>query len=169
MPTDHDAALSALDTFKIELPSWGFADTGTRFGKFFQPAAAATTDEKFHDAGLVNELTGCCPTVAVHVLWDFDMDKPAAEAGRETAELAGKHGVKVGSINPNVFQDQQYKLGSFCSPDEAARRSAVEHCLYSCELMAATGSGLLSMWLADGTNYPGQDNLTQRKRRLETG
>ena len=168
-PATTDDALKALDAFEIELPSWGFADTGTRFGKFPQPAAAKTIDEKFHDAGLVHELTGCCPSVAVHVLWDFDTDKPAQDAGAETVKLAESHGVRVGSVNPNVFQDPIYKLGSFCSPDAAARQSAVEHCLYSCALMAATGSGLLSMWLADGTNYPGQDNLYARRRRLEEG
>jgi L-rhamnose isomerase/sugar isomerase len=166
---DHDAALAALDDFQIELPSWGFADTGTRFGKFRQAAAAATTEEKFADAGLVHELTGCCPTVAVHVLWDFDVSQSPEDAGAATTKLAEAAGVRVGSINPNVFQDAQYKLGSFCSPDEAARRSAVDHCVYSAKLMASTGSNLLSMWLADGTNYPGQDNLLARKKRLETG
>ena len=165
----HDDALHALDRFEIELPSWGFADTGTRFGKFRQPAAATTADEKFHDAGLVHKLTGCCPSVAVHVLWDFDMNKPAADAGAETKKLAEAHGVRVGSINPNVFQDQKYRLGSFCSPMDDARQAALDHTLHSVELMKATGSDLLSMWLADGTNYPGQDNLYARKKRLEEG
>ncbi|MEM6314369.1 MAG: TIM barrel protein [Planctomycetota bacterium] len=165
----HDAALTALDAFKIELPSWGFADTGTRFGKFHQKAAARTTAQKFHDAGLVHKLTGVCPTVAVHVLWDFDMSQPADVAGAETKALAESHGIAVGSINPNVFQDQQYKLGSFGSPDPDARKSALDHTLHSVELMQHTGSNLLSMWLADGTNYPGQDNIVARKHRLEAG
>ncbi|MFW6032217.1 MAG: sugar isomerase, partial [Phycisphaeraceae bacterium] len=89
---------SALDDFKIELPSWGFAQTGTRFGKFIQDAAASTTEDKFHDAGLVHKLTGACPSVAVHVLWDFQ----PGEDPKEVARLAEKHGVKIGAINPNV-------------------------------------------------------------------
>lgn len=161
------AAQQALDGFNIELPSWGFADTGTRFGKFHQPAAARTTAHKFHDAGLVQKLVGCCPTVAVHVLWDFDVNLSAEEASRATVELAKQHGVRVGSINPNVFQSQAYRLGSFCSPDVAAREEALEHAIYCVDVMARTGSKVLSWWLADGTNYPGQDNLRQRKNRLE--
>jgi len=153
----------ALDGFAIELPSWGFADTGTRFGKFFQPAAASTLEEKLHDAGLVNNLTGACPTVAVHVLWDFI----TGEDPRNTAKLAKKHGVKIGSINPNVFQDQSYKLGSFCSPDAKARKAALDHTLDSIAIGKAVGSKHLSMWLADGTNYPGQDNIYRRKNDLQ--
>ncbi|MCC7146592.1 MAG: sugar isomerase [Phycisphaeraceae bacterium] len=153
----------ALDNFKIELPSWGFADTGTRFGKFFQAAAASTVEDKFHDAGLVNKLTGCCPTVAVHVLWDF---KPGQNP-KEVAKLARKHGVRVGSINPNVFQDQVYKFGSFCSPNPKARQEALKHALDCVKIGKETGSDLLSMWLADGTNYPGQDSILRRKHDLE--
>lgn len=158
---------AALDGFDIELPSWGFAQTGTRFGKFAQDAAAATTEEKFHDAGLVHKLTGCCPSVAVHVLWDFDVTKPAEQAAKETLALADANKVRVGSINPNVFQSQAYKLGSFCSPDPDARKKAMEHSLYCVELMRHTGSKTISFWLADGTNYPGQDNLRARKHRLQ--
>lgn len=165
--TTQDAAarklFAALDAFEIELPSWGFADTGTRFGKFFQDAAASTVEEKFHDAGLVHQLTGCCPTVAVHVLWDFKADQDP----RAVARLARKHGVKIGSINPNVFQDQVYKLGSFCSPDARARKAAMDHTLDCVAIGKATGSKLLSMWLADGTNYPGQDSIVRRKRDLQ--
>jgi L-rhamnose isomerase/sugar isomerase len=157
----------ALDHFAIELPSWGFADTGTRFGKFFQDAAASTTQEKFHDAGLVHKLTGCCPTVAVHVLWDFAQDTPPKRAAADTAAIAQRHGVKIGSINPNVFQDQHYKLGSFCSPFADSREAAMKHTLDCVELGAAAGSTLLSMWLADGTNYPGQDSIRRRKRDLQ--
>lgn len=154
---------TALDGFAIELPSWGFADTGTRFGKFFQSAAASTIDEKLHDAGLVNKLTGVCPTVAVHVLWDFKQGQDP----RDTAKLAKKHGVKIGSINPNVFQDMAYKLGSFCSPDPKARKAALDHTLDSIAIGKAVGSKHLSMWLADGTNYPGQDSIYRRKQDLE--
>ena len=153
----------ALDGFAIELPSWGFADTGTRFGKFAQDAAASTVEEKFHDAALVHELTGACPTIAVHVLWDFE---PGGDP-RDVAKLARRHGVRIGAINPNVFQDQHYKLGSFCSPDPKAQRAAMEHTLASVEIGRAIGSRYLSIWLGDGTNYPGQDNLRRRKRDLQ--
>lgn len=155
--------LQALDGFMIELPSWGFADTGTRFGKFYQPAAASTLEEKLADAGEVHRLTAACPSVAVHVLWDF---KPGQDPNA-VAGLAAKYGVRIGAINPNVFQDQAYKLGSFCSPDPAARKMALDHTLESIEIGKAVGSTLLSMWLADGTNYPGQDNIVRRKRDLE--
>src|SRR5205823_9219388 len=116
--------VEALDTFRIELPSWGFADTGTRFGKFVQPAAASTIDEKFSDAGQVHALTGACPTLALHVLWDF----PAGtESAAGVAALAERHGVRPGSINPNLFEEQQYKFGSFGNPDAAVRSGALAH------------------------------------------
>lgn len=152
----------ALDRFRIELPSWGFADTGTRFGKFFQPSAASTVEEKFADAGLCHQLTGICPTVAVHVLWDF---KPGQDP-RDVVKLAKKHGVKIGSINPNVFQDQCYKLGSLCSPDASARKQAFDHIADCIALGKVVNSDLLSLWFADGTNYPGQDNITRRKHDM---
>src|SRR5438105_1416249 len=109
----HDRIFSALDRFRIELPSWGFANTGTRFGKFIQPAAATTIEEKFSDAGQVHVLTGACPTVALHVLWDLPN---ALESVPEVLRLADRYGVRPGSINPNVFQDQMYKYGSFGNP-----------------------------------------------------
>lgn len=163
MAKSDSTILAALDRFNIELPSWGFADTGTRFGKFFQPAAASTTEEKFYDAGLVHGLTGACPTVAVHVLWDF----PPEGDPRQIAKLAQKHGIKIGSINPNVFQDMDYKFGSFCSPDAKARAAAMTHTLESIDIGKAVGSKVLTMWLADGTNYPGQDSIFRRKADLE--
>ena len=157
------AICKALDGFDVELPSWGFADTGTRFGKFFQPAAASTLDEKLHDAGLVHALTGHCPLVAVHVLWDF----PPGQDYRDTARLAKKHGVHIGAINPNVFQDQCYKLGSFCSPDADARKAAMDHTLESIKIGKTVKSKALSIWLGDGTNYPGQDAIVRRKADLQ--
>src|SRR5579863_2655837 len=103
----------ALDGFRIEVPSWGFANTGTRFGKFVQPAAATTIEEKFADAAQVNALTGASPTVALHVLWDLPGGVADAAAIRA---LEAKYGVRAGSINPNLFQDQIYKYGSICNP-----------------------------------------------------
>ncbi|MEX0886003.1 MAG: TIM barrel protein [Phycisphaeraceae bacterium] len=156
----------ALDSFAIELPSWGFADTGTRFGKFFQDAAASTLEEKLHDAGLVHKLTGSCPDVAVHVLWDFPPGSEAAGDPGQVVEQAKRHGVRIGSINPNVFQDQQYKYGSYCSPRAEAREAALQHTLESVDIGAAVGSKVLTLWLADGTNYPGQDSIYRRKAVL---
>lgn len=158
-------ALQALDAFTIELPSWGFADTGTRFGKFRQDAAARTLDEKLHDAGLVHQLTGACPQVAVHVLWDFT-DPASPAAAKTTKALAKRHGVRIGSINPNLFQDQHYKYGSFCSPFADVRKAAMQHALDSIALGRATGSRALTMWLGDGTNYPGQDSFRRRHADL---
>jgi L-rhamnose isomerase/sugar isomerase len=160
---DRDQLFKLLDDFRIETPSWGYADTGTRFGKFLQPAAAGTIDEKLQDAGVVNKYTGCCPTVAVHVLWDFSIGVDASA----TAKVAQKNGVRIGAINPNLFQDQAYKFGSVCSPDERAQNAAHRHVMDSIAIGKAVGSNLLSLWFADGTNYPGQDDIVTRKRRME--
>src|SRR5262252_1298410 len=116
-----ERVFSALDRFRIELPSWGFANTGTRFGKFIQLAAAVTIEDKFSDAGQVHALTGACPTIALHVQWDLPkgLDDVA-----HVEQLAERYGVKAGSINPNVFQDQEYKYGSLGNPDAAIRKRA---------------------------------------------
>ena len=160
----QEQLFSLLDAFQIETPSWGYADTGTRFGKFLQPAAASTVEEKLADAGVVHRLTGCCPSVAVHVLWDFKAgDDPA-----QVAEIARKNGVRIGSINPNLFQDQVYKFGSACSSDPEARAEADRHVQESLRIGRETHSDLLSFWMADGTNYPGQDDIVTRKKRMET-
>jgi len=159
---NRDQLFSLLDEFKIETPTWGYADTGTRFGKFRQAAAASTIEEKLADAGVVNKFTGCCPTVAVHVLWDFSMGVDATA----TAKVAQKHGVRIGSVNPNLFEDQIYKFGSVCSPDERARQHAGRHVSDCIRIAKAVGSNLLSLWLADGSNYPGQDDIVTRKHRL---
>lgn len=156
-------AREALASFKIETPSWGFADTGTRFGKFFQDAAAIDIGDKLADAGQVHRLTGCCPTVALHVLWDF---KPGENPAR-VVRLARQHGVKIGAINPNLFQDQCYKWGSFGHNDPQVRQRALQHCYDSVALMQATGSEYLSLWFADGTNYPGQGGIRERKACFE--
>jgi L-rhamnose isomerase/sugar isomerase len=162
MAMEKERIFEFLDGFKIETPSWGYSDTGTRFGKFHQAAAASTIEEKLADAGTVNRYTGCCPTVAVHVLWDFSMGVDATA----TAKLAEQFGVKIGAINPNLFQDQLYKFGSACSPEERARQHANRHVIDSINIGKAVGSKLLSIWMADGTNYPGQDDIVARKQRL---
>jgi L-rhamnose isomerase / sugar isomerase len=153
--------VDALEAFRIELPSWGFANTGTRFGKFIQPAAATTTEEKFSDAGQVHLLTGVCPTVALHVLWDFP---DSAESTVEIKKFSERYRVLPGSINPNLFQDQEYKYGSFGNPDAAIRRRALQHTKDSIEIARRLNSRDISMWFADGSNYPGTANIRQRKQ-----
>ena len=160
---ERDELFALLDEFEIETPSWGFADTGTRFGKFSQPAAASTVEEKLADAGTVHRYTGCCPTVATHVLWDFKEDTDPDEVAR----LAAENGVRIGSINPNLFQDQVYKFGSAASPNPDARTEADAHVERCLDIARAVDSNLLSLWFADGTNYPGQDDIVTRKRRME--
>jgi L-rhamnose isomerase/sugar isomerase len=156
---DSDVILNSLDRFSIELPSWGFANTGTRFGKFVQEAAATSTEEKLADAGQVHAFTGCCPTVAMHVKWDFPCDK----------STAAKYGVSIGSINPNVFEDQIYKHGSLGNPDPEVRAAALEHLIESVEIAKRTQSRDLSLWFADGSNFPGTANIRQRRQWFEEG
>ena len=159
-----DQAAQILDAFQIEIPSWGFANTGTRFGKFVQAAAASTIEEKFADASQVNRLTGVTPTVALHVLWDLPnglADVPVV------AGLERRFGVRAGSINPNLFQDQIYKYGSFGSPDSKARDEALEHSKDSIAIAHGLGSRDISFWFADGSNYPGSANIRRRKQWFE--
>ncbi len=159
-----DQAARALDTLQIEIPSWGFANTGTRFGKFLQPAAASTLREKFADAAEVKRLTGATHTLALHVLWDLPngvRDVP------EVQNLEKSYGIRAGSINPNLFQDQEYKYGSLCNPDGAIREQAVGHVLESIEIAKRLGSRDLSLWLPDGSNYPGTQSIRKRIGWLE--
>ncbi len=154
-----------LKAQKIETPSWAYADSGTRFGVFKQPGAAVTISEKLADAAQVHRFTGVAPTVAVHVLWDFvfppgEVDAGDFDAVRQEAESLG---VKVGAVNPNVFQDEVYKYGSIASPLKDARERAVAHMLDSIEIARRVDSDILSLWFADGTNFPGQGDFNQRK------
>lgn len=158
--------VDALELFRIELPSWGFANTGTRFGKFIQPAAATTTEEKFSDAGQVHLFTGVCPTVALHVLWDCPNGVRSTD---EIKNYAARYGVLPGAINPNLFQDQEYKFGSFGNPDSAVRQRALEHTKDSIEIAHRLQSRDISMWFADGSNYPGTANIRQRKQWFTEG
>ena len=154
----------SLERFLIEIPSWGFANTGTRFGKFIQPGAATTTEEKFSDAGQVNSLTGICPTIALHVLWD--LPNGLADAA-EVSRLADRYGVRPGSINPNLFQDQIYKHGSFGNPDRTVRAEALQHSKLSTAIAKELASRDISFWFTDGSNYPGTANVRQRKQWFE--
>ena len=159
-----ERVFAALDGFRIEVPSWGFANTGTRFGKFSQTAAATTLEEKFADAGQVNKLTGASPTVALHVLWDLPNGKGDVP---ELKRLETKYGVKSGAINPNLFQAQEYKYGSIANPSAEIRGNALAHLLDSVEIGAALGTRDVSIWLADGSNYPGTQSMRKRIEWLE--
>ena len=152
---------SALNSLQIELPSWGFANTGTRFGKFLQAEAAATIEEKFSDAAQVHALTGATPTLALHVSWDL---AGGISDTRRILDLEAQHGIRAGSINPNLFEAQEYKFGSICNPDPAIRRLALDHLLESVAIAKALRSRDVSLWLADGSNYPGTQSI---RRRIE--
>jgi L-rhamnose isomerase/sugar isomerase len=157
--TAEEKISRALDAFAIELPSWGFANTGTRFGKFVQPEAATSTEEKFADAAQVHALTGASPTLALHVLWDLPhglSDVTAIEA------LVRQYGIRAGSINPNLFQAQEYKFGSICNPSAEIRQMAVRHLVDSVEIARALGSRDISLWVSDGSNYPGAQSIRKR-------
>jgi L-rhamnose isomerase / sugar isomerase len=157
---DLTAVKTALRAQQIELPSWAFGNTGTRFKVFAQPGVPRTVQEKIDDAAQVNRYTGVAPSVAVHIPWDRVDDYAAL------ASYAAGQGVRIGTVNANVFQDDDYKLGSVCHPDPAVRRKAVAHLLECLDIMDATGSRDLKLWFADGTNYPGQDDIRARQDRL---
>jgi L-rhamnose isomerase/sugar isomerase len=159
-----ERAFQVLDGFRIEIPSWGFANTGTRFGKFVQAAAASTIEEKFSDAAQVHLLTGCTPTLALHVLWDLPHGLADAD---NVLKLEKEHSVSAGSINPNLFQNQEYKFGSLCNPSSEIRAHAIQHMVESIEIAKALSSRDISLWLPDGSNYPGTQNIRDRIVWLE--
>jgi len=161
-----EAVRKALDRLHIELPSWGFANTGTRFGKFIQPAAAVSIEEKISDAAQVHMVTGASNTLALHVQWDLPNGmKDVAEVKK----LTDKFRVRAGSINPNIFQNQEYKFGSVGNPDPAIRRLAIDHILECVAIAGALGSRDISPWFADGSNYPGTQNMLKRIGYFEEG
>ena len=157
--TEKQKVWRALDRFKIELPSWGFSNTGTRFGKFVQAGAATTTEEKFADAGQVHALTGASPTVALHVLWDLPN---GLRDVTEIKRLEQQYRVMAGSINPNLFQSQEYKYGSIANPSAEIRQVAIDHLLDSVEIGKQLGSQDVSLWVSDGSNYPGTQSIRKR-------
>jgi L-rhamnose isomerase/sugar isomerase len=160
---DVTAVLERVRQLEIETPSWGYGNSGTRFHVFPWPGAARTVHERIDDAALVHRLTGCCPSVALHIPWDAVDDYGALR------RYAGEQGVRIGAINPNLFGDEAYRLGSICNPDERVRKQALAHCRECIEVATETDSTIVSLWLADGTNYPGQDDLTERHARLVAG
>lgn len=152
--------IDRISRLRVETPSWGYGNSGTRFKVFAQPGAARTIEEKIADAGTVNRLTGICPSVAIHIPWDRVEDWTALK------QFAAEHGVGIGAVNPNLFQDDEYMLGSLAHPAAAVRRRAVDHVVECIEIAHTVGSTIVSLWLADGTNYPGQDDLRSRNKRL---
>jgi L-rhamnose isomerase / sugar isomerase len=157
------SALEHLRLLEIETPSWGYGNSGTRFHVYPWPGAARTVHERIADAALVHRLAGCCPTVALHIPWD------AVDDYDELRRYAEAQGVRIGAINPNLFGSDEYRLGSLCHPDARVRARAVEHCRECIAIAEQVGSTLISVWLADGTNYPGQDDLRERYGRLLEG
>ncbi|HID50502.1 MAG TPA: L-rhamnose isomerase [Anaerolineae bacterium] len=160
---DVTAVKEALKQQHIETPSWGYANSGTRFKAFAWPGAATTTRQKLDDAAMVNKMTGIAPTVAVHIPWD----KPEDGDYEAMCQYAAEQGIRIGAVNPNVFQDDEYRLGSLGNPQAAVREETLDHILECCELLPKLHSDILSLWFADGTNYAGQDDLRTRKRRFE--
>jgi L-rhamnose isomerase / sugar isomerase len=154
------SVIDALREQRIELPSWAFGNSGTRFKVFAQRGVPRTPYEKIEDAAQVHRHTGVAPSVALHIPWDR-VDDYARLAGH-----AASCGVSLGTINSNTFQDDDYMLGSVCHPDARVRRKAVDHLLACIDIMDATGSRDLKLWFADGTNYPGQDDIRARQDRL---
>jgi L-rhamnose isomerase/sugar isomerase len=157
---DLTAVKQALRAQRIETPSWAYANSGTRFKVFPQPGVPRTPDEKIADAAVVHRLTGVAPSVALHIPWDKVDDYAALTA------YARDLGVEIGAINTNVFQDEDYKLGSVTNPDAGIRRKATDHLLEAIDIMDATGSRDLKLWFSDGINYPGQDDIRDRQDRL---
>ena len=158
---DIEQVKGALKEIAIETPSWAYGDGGTRFNVFKQAGAARNVFEKLEDAACVHRLTGVTPSVAVHVLWDLvDCDVKEVKGHAESL------GVKIGSINPTLFEQDEYKLGSFAHPDKKIREKALAHIADCAQIMRECNSKYMSLWIADGINYPGQDDLRSRKTRM---
>ena len=149
-----------LKALKVETPSWGYGDSGTRFKVFKQTGIPRNAFEKLEDAAQVHKVTGLCPSVALHIPWD------KVDNYQQLQQHAASLGLTLGAINPNLFQDDDYIFGSLCNSKEGIRRRAIDHILECIDIARAVNSSIISLWLADGTNYPGQDSIRQRKQRL---
>jgi L-rhamnose isomerase/sugar isomerase len=156
----EERIVAELRRLEIETPSWGYGNSGTRFHVYPWPGAARNVWERIDDAALVHRLTGCCPSVAIHVPWD------RVDDWEDLRRYAEERGIRIGAVNPNLFGEDEYRLGSLCHPSAAVRRRALEHCRECIEIAAEVGSSIVSLWLADGTSYPGQDDLRSRYGRL---
>ena len=158
--SDIDVVIEKIRRFTIETPSWGYSDSGTRFKVFHWPGAARILREKLADAAEVQRVTGVCPSVAIHIPWDKEDDWQSVK------DYAAELGLRIGAVNPNLFQEDGYRFGSLCHFDKGIRQQAVEHVLDCIRIAQEVGSDIISLWLADGTNYPGQDDLRHRRHRL---
>jgi L-rhamnose isomerase / sugar isomerase len=150
----------AVTQLAVETPSWGYGNSGTRFKVFPQPGVPRTPFEKVEDAAIIGRFTGVARSIALHIPWDRVDDFSMLAA------FARERGVRIGGINSNTFQDEDYKLGSLCHPSLEVRKKAVAHIVECCDIARQTDSGVVKVWLADGTNYPGQDDFRARRRRL---
>ena len=157
---DLEGVEERLRAQRVETPSWGYGDTGTRFAVFPQPGVPRNPFEKIADAAEAHKHTGICPSVAIHIPWDKVDDY--SELRNHTKSL----GMRIGAVNPNLFQEEEYRLGSVCHPDEGIRRKATDHLLECIGVAGEVGSDVLSLWFADGTNYPGQDSFVERRHRM---
>jgi L-rhamnose isomerase/sugar isomerase len=161
LPADQlERVAWAVSGLRIETPSWGFANSGTRFRVFGQPGAPRDAYEKVEDAATVGRYTGVANSIALHIPWDATDDYGALR------DFARERGLAIGGINSNTFQDDDYKLGSLCHPSAQVRSKAIDHIVACCEIARQTGSRVVKVWLADGTNYPGQDDFRSRRRHL---
>ena len=158
--TSEQLVADGIGDLHIEVPSWAFGNSGTRFKVFPQPGVPRDPYEKIADAAQVNAFTGSAPSVALHIPWDRVDDY--ADLAKHATDL----GVRIGTINSNTFQDNDYMLGSVANPDAGIRRKATDHLLECVDIMDATGSRDLKLWFADGTNYPGQDDIVARQDRM---
>lgn len=154
---DLAAVKAKLKALKVETPSWGYGDSGTRFKVYKQNGVPRNPFEKFEDAAQVHKLTGVCPSVAIHIPWDKVDDY--AKLKQHAADL----GVSIGAVNPNLFQEDDYIFGSVTNSNEAIRRKATDHLLECVDIAKIVGSDVLSLWFADGSNYPGQVDIRARK------
>ncbi len=157
---DVEQVKARLKALKVETPSWGYGDSGTRFKVFQQTGVPRNPFEKLEDAAQVQKATGMCPSVALHIPWD------KVEDYGQLLRHAESLGLSIGAINPNLFQEEDYIFGSLCNSDPTIRRKAVAHMLECVEIARTLGSTILSLWLADGTNYPGQASIRKRKHWL---
>ncbi len=157
---DLSLVKETLRGHQIQLPSWAFGNSGTRFKVFAQEGVPRTPHEKIDDAAQVHAYTGVAPSIALHIPWDRVDDYAAL------ARHAAGVGMRIGAVNANVFQDNDFRLGSVANPDPAVRRKAIDHLVQCVDIMDETGSRDLKLWFADGTNYPGQDNIRARQERI---
>jgi L-rhamnose isomerase/sugar isomerase len=158
---DLESVKSQLKSLKVETPSWGYGDSGTRFKVFKQVGIPRNAFEKLEDAAQVNRFTGLCPSVALHIPWD------KVEDYKKLQDHTTSLGLTIGAINPNLFQEDEYIFGSLCNSNAHIRRKAVDHILECIDIARTLNSSIISLWLADGTNYPGQDSIRERKHRLQ--